>query len=164
MWTAPDEMLSTERSPSARLTPDPPFEPGQSNSPERLLAELPPSHDCSDSGGDLPEPPAKRTRVTVEDVEDEEDGQRFPMKYPGNVAAVLGEGETEFAKLHEAQEASGQSPWAPFKDRDEWELAEWLSKRVNKTGTEEFLKLPIVCLVSFSFLLTPLTVSQNDAL
>ncbi|KAG1898632.1 uncharacterized protein F5891DRAFT_1129435 [Suillus fuscotomentosus] len=36
-----------------------------------------------------------------------------------------------------------KNPWAPFDDEYEWGLAEWLSKRVNKTATDEFLKLAI---------------------
>jgi hypothetical protein len=94
-------------------------------------------------------PQAKRPRPTVEDEEDEEAGGRgrFPMEYPGNVAEILGTGETEFQKLYKQQQASEQNPWAPFEDKDEWELAEWLMKRANKTSIDEFLKLPIVCLV-----------------
>ncbi|KAG1724981.1 hypothetical protein EDB19DRAFT_1897836 [Suillus lakei] len=35
------------------------------------------------------------------------------------------------------------NPWTLFCDEEEWKLAEWLAKRVNKTGTDEFLKLAI---------------------
>lgn len=34
--------------------------------------------------------------------------------------------------------------YAPFQDRNEWELAQWLIKNVGQTQTEAFLKLPIV--------------------
>ncbi|KAI9449886.1 hypothetical protein F5148DRAFT_1277922 [Russula earlei] len=44
-------------------------------------------------------------------------------------------------KLSEALQKSGLPPWAPFEDTDEWELVNWLINRVNKTGTDEFLKL-----------------------
>ncbi|KAI0281068.1 hypothetical protein BC826DRAFT_1094230 [Russula brevipes] len=62
----------------------------------------------------------------------------------GNTAEKLGVGQPEFRRLHEEQNARGQPPWAPFTDLDEWELAQWLLKRVNQTGTDEFLKLPII--------------------
>ncbi|KAG2112395.1 uncharacterized protein F5147DRAFT_744599 [Suillus discolor] len=35
------------------------------------------------------------------------------------------------------------NPWYPFSDEEEWGLAEWLMKSVNKTATDEFLKLTI---------------------
>ena len=89
-------------------------------------------------------PSKKKTRVMVEDVEDEDDHVRFIKSYPGNAAEVLGFGTTEFQHLHDKNKASGQSPWEPFEDQDEFELAEWLMKRANKTGIEEFLNLPIV--------------------
>lgn len=106
-----------------------------------------PSLHHSQSPYNVTEPPRPldtRAPVTIEEIEDEEAGARFPEKYPGNVAEVLGTGETMFETLQNRSEASGQSPWEPFQDQDEWELAEWLAKSVNKTATEEFLKLPIV--------------------
>jgi hypothetical protein len=97
----------------------------------------------------LPEQPelrAQNPQVTVEEEEDvDAPNARFPMKYPGGAAEVLGEGKTEFERLRDKQEAAGSTPHEPFEDQDEWELAEWLMKRANKTGIEEFLKLPIVC-------------------
>jgi hypothetical protein len=87
----------------------------------------------------------KRPWVTVEEVEDNEAPcGRFPLPYPGSVAEVLGIGRTDFEKLQTEQEASGHLPWEPFEGKEEWELSEWLVKRVNKTGLDEFLKLPIV--------------------
>ncbi|KAH9980681.1 hypothetical protein BJV77DRAFT_955350 [Russula vinacea] len=38
---------------------------------------------------------------------------------------------------------SGEEPWAPFKDKDEWELAQFLVTEVSQTVTNKFLKLPI---------------------
>ena len=42
----------------------------------------------------------------------------------------------------EEQRVKSESPWAPFADKDEWELAKWLVKNVNQRATEEFLKMP----------------------
>ncbi|KAI9507006.1 hypothetical protein F5148DRAFT_1276355 [Russula earlei] len=44
----------------------------------------------------------------------------------------------------EVLQKSGLPPWAPFEDTDEWELVNWLINRVNKTGTDKFLKLGLV--------------------
>jgi hypothetical protein len=42
------------------------------------------------------------------------------------------------------KEKEGEDEWAPFADREEWGLAEWLIKSLGQTCTDEFLKLPIV--------------------
>ncbi|KII88252.1 hypothetical protein PLICRDRAFT_111519 [Plicaturopsis crispa FD-325 SS-3] len=91
---------------------------------------------------------AKRPRVTVEEVEDEDADRarkyrRFTERYPGPVAVGLGEGETSFWETREDQEALGQDRWAPFADEEEWELARWLMKNVNQGATDAYLKLPI---------------------
>ncbi|KAI0283817.1 hypothetical protein BC826DRAFT_1093774 [Russula brevipes] len=83
-------------------------------------------------------------QVTVGEVDDEEASGCYSEPYPGNTAEKLGVGQPEFRRLHEEQNARGQLPWAPFTDLDKWELAQWLLKRVNQTGTDEFLKLPII--------------------
>jgi hypothetical protein len=106
---------------------------------------LQPEHDPLPASPERsPEPPAKRPWVTVEEVDDEEAPGRYIEPYPGNAAESLGPGQTHFHQLREEQEARGQPPWAPFADMEEWVLAKWLMGRVNQTGIDEFLKLPIV--------------------
>jgi hypothetical protein len=84
----------------------------------------------------------------VEEVADEEDPTRFHKVFPRPVADVVGVGQTVFEEIQEAHLDMGleKNPWAPFDGEEEWGLAEWLSKRVNKTATDEFLKLAIVSL------------------
>ncbi|KAJ2975809.1 hypothetical protein NUW54_g11669 [Trametes sanguinea] len=42
------------------------------------------------------------------------------------------------------QRAAGDQPWAPFKDLDEWELAQWLvTSGLSQTAIEQYLKLNI---------------------
>ncbi|KAG1796666.1 uncharacterized protein HD556DRAFT_1431276 [Suillus plorans] len=41
------------------------------------------------------------------------------------------------------KEGEGEDEWAPFCDKEEWGLAEWLVKSLGQTRTDEFLKLPI---------------------
>ncbi|KAG1742960.1 hypothetical protein EDD22DRAFT_982148 [Suillus occidentalis] len=88
-------------------------------------------------------PQTKRARV--EEVADEEDPTQFHKVFPHPVADVLGVGQTAFEEIWEAQLDMGleKNPWAPFDSEEEWGLTEWLSKRVNKTATDEFLKLTI---------------------
>lgn len=69
----------------------------------------------------------------------------FILQYPGAVASVVGSGQTEFQVLHMRWENAGVSQWHPFKGKDEWELAEWLMRRVGKCGLEEFVNLNFVC-------------------
>ncbi|KAG1734399.1 uncharacterized protein EDB91DRAFT_1238423 [Suillus paluster] len=81
----------------------------------------------------------------VEEVADEEEPTRFIKVFLCPVADVLGVGQTVFEEIWQAQVDIGleENPWALFDGEDEWGLAEWLSKRVNKTATDEFLKLAI---------------------
>lgn len=58
--------------------------------------------------------------------------------------AVLGSAQTAFKKMADHQESSGAGVYHPFKDFEEWELAEWLVKNVNQRVTEDLLKLSIV--------------------
>ncbi|KAG6827066.1 hypothetical protein H0H92_013335 [Tricholoma furcatifolium] len=57
--------------------------------------------------------------------------------------AVWGKDIPEFEKIRALLEAD-QTPWGPFQDEDEWELAEWLNKNVGQTQTDSYLKLNIV--------------------
>ncbi|KAF8431623.1 hypothetical protein L210DRAFT_837540, partial [Boletus edulis BED1] len=52
--------------------------------------------------------------------------------------------QTAFESMKDLQDASGQCAYAPFADRSEWELADWLVKNVNQGATDKFLKLGIV--------------------
>ncbi|KAI9511703.1 hypothetical protein F5148DRAFT_974775 [Russula earlei] len=60
------------------------------------------------------------------------------------VAENLGTALTPLQERGEVLQKSGLPPWAPFEDMDEWELVNWLINQVNKTGTDEFLKLGLV--------------------
>lgn len=102
-----------------------------------------------------PEPIQRSRRATVEEVLDEDDPQnfqRFVDIFPGSDAEAgeseagkpLRPGETLFERMQKEQEMAGDSKFAPFMSRDEWDLAKWLSKNVSQTATEEYLKLPIV--------------------
>ncbi|KAI1794920.1 hypothetical protein LXA43DRAFT_1091504 [Ganoderma leucocontextum] len=96
----------------------------------------------------LPDPgssiPSKRRRVTVEEVEDEEQNPWIYETYPGPVATPLGEGVSTFADVLEEQESIRGSPHAPFRDLKEWEVVKWLMRRTTQTGISEYLKLHAV--------------------
>ncbi|KAG1738002.1 hypothetical protein EDB19DRAFT_1909445 [Suillus lakei] len=81
----------------------------------------------------------------VEEVADEEELTRFAKVFPCPVADVLGVGQTGFEEIWKEQIDMGLegNPWTPFCNEEEWKLAEWLAKRVNKTGTDKFLKVAI---------------------
>ncbi|KZP10902.1 hypothetical protein FIBSPDRAFT_757434 [Athelia psychrophila] len=90
--------------------------------------------------------PRPTKRAHVEDVEDEgEQPMRFCREYPGRAANMLGTGKTEFEAMRESQKA-GDSPdnhWAPFRDGEEWELAEWLVQETTQKARDRYLKLNI---------------------
>ncbi|KAI9442058.1 hypothetical protein F5148DRAFT_1278304 [Russula earlei] len=90
------------------------------------------------------EPSAKRARTETQSTADECRAGRYVEPYPAMVAENLGTALTPFQERGEALQKSGLPPWAPFEDTDEWELVNWLINRVNKTGTDEFLKLGLV--------------------
>lgn len=89
---------------------------------------------------ELSEPPSKRARV--EDIEDEGEPNRYVKAYLGRAADEIGEEDTEFERLRASQ--TSENPFAPFCDRDEWQLAEWLTKETTQKPRDAFLKLPIV--------------------
>jgi len=80
-------------------------------------------------------------RARVEDVEDEDNYNRYARDFP-TPTEEFGEAKTTFEEIFEEQRAKGESPWTPFADKDEWELARWLVKNANQRATEEFLKMP----------------------
>ena len=91
------------------------------------------------------ERPLKRARVEVEEVEDEDAPRRcYVESYPDGAAEILGRSKTKFDAYREGQDERGEQRWAPFRDKEEWELAQWLLKNVGQTKIDEFLKLDIV--------------------
>ncbi|KAH9910620.1 hypothetical protein B0H21DRAFT_704948, partial [Amylocystis lapponica] len=91
-----------------------------------------------------PAPTSKRARV--EDAPDEDDIPaygRYCRAYPGNAGAISGEGRTAFEAHRTGLADAGISEYAPFEDKEEWELAEWLIQNIGQTRTDDFLKLPI---------------------
>jgi hypothetical protein len=90
------------------------------------------------------EPPRKRQRATVEDVEDEETPQYYREELEG-AGHVYGRAQTEFERFKCEQEKQKLDPWAPYRDKDEWELVQWLVKnRITQQGIEAYLRLKIV--------------------
>jgi hypothetical protein len=68
---------------------------------------------------------------------------RYAENY-NTAARVLQKAPTTFQALKEDQNRLGKEPWAPFKSKNDWELAAFLIKDVSQTATDKFLKLPIV--------------------
>lgn len=58
---------------------------------------------------------------------------------------VYGRVQTTFETEKKKRDEAGLSSWSPFKDREEWELAQWLLKSgLSQTAIDRFLKLRIV--------------------
>ena len=92
------------------------------------------------------EAPSPDRRARVEEIEDEEAGvqNRWIEDFPGNAGKRGDQAQSYFEKLRAEQQRQGLSPWTPFQDEEEWELAQWLMLNVGQNATDKFLKLPIV--------------------
>ena len=85
--------------------------------------------------------------VESEDVEDEDAPGRYAEEYnPTDVAHILRKLQTPFDTLKDDQRNAGlgEQPWAPFKDEEEWELAQFLIEDVSQRAANKYLKLLIV--------------------
>lgn len=84
-------------------------------------------------------------QIFPEEKETPESGHYFE-EYPTErkAGAAWGKDQPLFVRIQKEQQENGTSKWGPFKDQDEWELAEWLSKNVGQRQTDTFLKLNIV--------------------
>lgn len=84
---------------------------------------------------------------TVEPDHDDHpsDQDRFVQDFPkSRQAGVPIDSELNGTMFDKAKAELGDSPWYPFENEEDWQLAEWLSKRVGQNAIDEFLKLPIV--------------------
>lgn len=96
------------------------------------------------------QPQGRSMSATVEDVPDEDDEtekSRYIEDFPAEfkAGAVWGVDQPSFESIKQTQEENGTSRCGPFKNEEEWELAEWLIRNVGKKQADVFLKLPIVC-------------------
>ena len=84
-------------------------------------------------------------------MEDEESGtQSWWIKdFPLPAGTQLQPAQSCFETVREEQKKTGDNPWAPFADKEEWELAQWLITNVGQNATDKYLKLPIVSVFVF---------------
>lgn len=79
----------------------------------------------------------------IELGDDDDAPERYAEDYnPLHVARILRKSQTAFEIMKD--EGLGETPWSPFSDEDEWELAQFLIKEVSQTAADKFLKLRIV--------------------
>jgi hypothetical protein len=104
-----------------------------------------------DVNGDVPQEGGEDGEVHGEEgnrgaaAQNNEVINRYAQMFDEKRAAdILGTAQTSFEEMRATREAAGIGNYAPFADKDEWELAEWLINNVNQRATDEFLKLPIV--------------------
>ncbi|KAJ7055348.1 hypothetical protein C8F01DRAFT_1373875 [Mycena amicta] len=128
---------------------NPTMPPGLDNPHEFADLFVPPACDPTPPP---PEPIRQSHRAAsvkeVPDQDDPENLRRFvhPFVDPitgkeGMAGKPLRAEMTAFERLRAEIKRKGETKYSPFVDDEEWELAEWLTQRVNQTGTEEFLKL-----------------------
>ncbi|KAJ7059962.1 Zn-finger domain-containing protein [Mycena amicta] len=145
-----DEWLVILNSVPSTTAPQPP----QSRSPSPLDMhpfnvddDMPPAHDIAAPPERIYQPPDRR--ATVEEVPDDENPdcfKRYPQPYTRNGKPAagwsMGKANTLFAQMQEEQTAANVDEHWPFRDDDEWKLANWLTRSVSQTATEEYLNLP----------------------
>jgi hypothetical protein len=102
------------------------------------------SPDSMTGMSNLPIPQMEPTNDVPE--EETRESRRYVEEYPPErkAGAAWGKDQPLFVQIKKEQEENGTSKWGPFKDQQEWELAEWLSKNVGQKQTDIFLKLNIV--------------------
>lgn len=89
-----------------------------------------------------PQPPSAQVKDVPE--EDTDLNSRWIEEYPG-AGKSYGRCQTLFDQYRDQQIAKGHTPWAPFENEAEWELAEWLmTSGVSQTRMDSFLKLQSV--------------------
>lgn len=71
--------------------------------------------------------------------------ESYPVQNGIHAGHVYSQRATYFEELKTQRESQGFSKWAPFKDEEEWELAQWLIRSgLSQTAIDEFLKLAVV--------------------
>ncbi|KAI1790350.1 hypothetical protein LXA43DRAFT_891155 [Ganoderma leucocontextum] len=95
-----------------------------------------------------PRPVAGPGRVTVEEVEDDEAGglpkRPWIGEFPRAVASILRKAKTVFEELRDTKRSQREDNFAPFANREEWELASFLVRSgLSQEQIEDYLTLPI---------------------
>jgi hypothetical protein len=118
---------------------DNPLKRRRTDSPE-------PSLDNDDNFDPSPEPRqgTPSQHVNADDDDEAGDNQRFIEPFPGVAGEALRQEKTRFEILEQTHQLEGGNPWAPFANKAEWGLVEWLMKNVGQKSTDEYLRLPIV--------------------
>ena len=104
-----------------------------------------------DSPADSP-PPAKKFPPIIEDAEDDETAPQLSrdtfvsVDFVGTGAILEGKEEkNRFERFRDMKQKKGEEMWAPFKSREEWQLARWLMlSGISHGDIDAFAKLPIV--------------------
>jgi hypothetical protein len=102
-------------------------------------------------------PEASPDQRPVEDVDLEElvpvrqspdtRNRRFVEEFPQPAGVPIGQAKTKFDVMFENHMGDDQGIYAPFTNGEEWELAQWLSRRVGQKAIDEYLNLSIVSTV-----------------
>ena len=96
-----------------------------------------------------PEPTPNPRRVTVEEVEDIEPGglpkRPWVGEFPHDAGSILRQAKTFFEEIRDRKVAASETNFAPFANREEWELASFLIRSgLSQESIEDYLTLPIV--------------------
>ncbi|KAI0709807.1 hypothetical protein C8Q76DRAFT_624659 [Earliella scabrosa] len=98
--------------------------------------------------GAAPELTPNPRRVTVEEVEDIEPGglpkRPWVGEFPHDAGSILRQAKTFFEEIRDRKVAASKTNFAPFANREEWELASFLIRSgLSQESIEDYLTLPI---------------------
>ncbi|KAI6007567.1 hypothetical protein F5J12DRAFT_905481 [Pisolithus orientalis] len=68
----------------------------------------------------------------------------FIEQYTGSAAQILGSHATAFKEMERTEQKNNNNQWAPFQNKNKWDLACFLMKNMGQTRINEFLKLSLV--------------------
>ena len=106
---------------------------------ENLGPELPRNNPLHDSAGRRANEQHLRQPIFTES---------FPSPFAG-APLPNNPAPSDFGAYADAIHATRKNPYAPFKNRIDWEFARWIIKTIGHNDTQKLLKLGIVSIVFF---------------
>jgi hypothetical protein len=82
----------------------------------------------------------------AEDVAPPSNNEEYIEEFPAQYRAGAGwsASDAPLPKFQDIHQRQSDNIYAPFENKDEWDMGQWLFKNVGQTQTEVFLRLPVV--------------------
>ncbi|KAH9974341.1 hypothetical protein BGW80DRAFT_1458404 [Lactifluus volemus] len=82
----------------------------------------------------------------AEDVAPPSNNEEYIEEFPAQYRAGAGwsASDAPLPKFQDIHQRQSDNIYAPFENKDEWDMGQWLFKNVGQTQTEVFLRLPVI--------------------